>query len=125
MRQLRSFKDLSFNFPAPQTLSEEADIRKIASADVNKLGGRWKFQCGPDVDIYILPTKFLSLRTLKLTVERLFEPMVSPQGPRADPYPWFTPHTRQRIAALYCFSCEQQGLQPHPLAVKAAQVVSF
>lgn len=78
LRQLRSFKDLSFNFPAPQTLSEEGDNRKIASADVNKLGGRWKLNSGPDVDIYILPTKFLSLRALKLTVERLFEPVLSP-----------------------------------------------
>ena len=115
---------MSFNFPAPQSLSEDADNRKMASAHVNKLGGRWKFQQGPDVDVYIIPTKFLSLRALKLTMERLFEPVVSPQA-KGDGHAWLTGHTRKRLAALYCASCDQQGLSPHPLAVKAAQVVSF
>lgn len=94
LRQRGTFKDLSFHFPAPagSSLSEDGDSRKTASAHVNKLGGRWKFQAGPDVDVYILPTKYLSLRGLKLTMERLFEPVMS-QG-RPDSLSWLSSPTR-------------------------------
>ncbi len=59
LRKRDSLRELSFAFPASESLPEEADNRRQASRDVTSLQGKWKFQVDKDTDFVLIPSKYL------------------------------------------------------------------